>query len=195
MAGKLILLAGPSGSGKGTLMAHVRRTYPQFVYPTSWTTRQPREGEQSGLSKSGKTYKFVSVGEFIEAQKEGKFLESDHHFNNYYGTPAQEVLDALAAGQTVFQELEVYGVRQILEKVPRSQIGIIFITAGSWEELAQRIRAREAMSDDEFEKRKVRYNEEMEFSTQADCVLVNREGKLEETIQKFDEALGKILAA
>lgn len=194
MSGKLVLLAGPSGSGKGTLLVHVRATYPHLFYPTSWTTRAPREGEVEGKAQSGKTYRFVTVEEFKKAIDEGMFLEWDHHFNNYYGTPAQEVTAALAAGRVVFHELEVRGVKQLLEKIPREQVKVIFITAGSWDDMARRIRARQEISDEEFETRRVKYEDEMLFASEADYVLVNEDGKLEDTQKKFDESMKEILA-
>ena len=196
MSGTLILLVGPSGSGKGTLMSYIRAHYAGLVYPTSWTTRAPRAGESDGVySAAGKVYHFVSEEEFVAAKEKGEFLEWDHHFNNYYGTPAQEVKSGLAAGHVVFQELEVRGVKQLLEKLPREQIKIIFVTAGSWGELSRRILSREAVSDDELEKRRVRYEEEVLFASQADFVVINEEGKLEQTQHKLDEIMKEILAA
>ncbi|MDZ4226404.1 MAG: guanylate kinase [Patescibacteria group bacterium] len=193
MKGKLVLLMGPSGSGKGALLSHARSMFPDLVYPTSWTTRLPREGEQDSKSASGKAYHFVSTEEFVNAKDQGVFLEWDHHFDNYYGTPAQEVRDALAAGRTVLQELEVQGVKQLLEKVPRDQTKIIFVMAGSWEDLSRRIRGRQSISEDELEKRHLRYEDEVRFMDKADYILKNEFGKLEETKQKFAELIRTII--
>lgn len=196
MSGTLILLVGPSGSGKGTLMSYIRAHYAGLVYPTSWTTRAPRAGESDGVySGAGKVYHFVSEEEFVAAKEHGEFLEWDHHFNNYYGTPAKEVHEGLAAGHVVFQELEVHGVKQLLEKLPRAQIKIIFVTAGSWSELSRRILSREVVSNDELEKRRLRYEEEVLFAEEADFVLLNEDGKLEQTQHKLDEIMREIMAA
>lgn len=187
MQGKLILLVGPSGSGKGTLFSFVRESFPNFVYPTSWTTRAPRTQE------SGKPYHFVTEAAFLEAQRQGDFLETDYHFNNHYGTPSREVHEALAEGQTVFHELDVRGVRQLLEKLPREQVKIIFVTAGTWDELTRRIEGRETVAADELEKRRLHYEEEMAFADQADFVLRNEQGKLEEAKKDLSKILESIL--
>jgi guanylate kinase len=192
--GTLVLLGGPSGSGKGTLMSYLRAAHPNFFYPTSWTTRAPREGEQEGKSASGKAYHFVTVEKFKEGIERGEFLEWDHHFNNYYGTPAREVQDALADGQVVLQELEVQGMIQLLDKLPRDRVKIIFVTAGAWENLERRVLAREHMGPNELEKRRLRYAEEIVFAEKADFVLVNEDGKLEETQKQLDGIIKKILA-
>lgn len=193
--GTLVLLGGPSGSGKGTLMAYVRAHYPDFFYPTSWVTRAPREGEQEGKSASGKAYHFVTVEEFKKGMEDGAFLEWDFHFNNYYGTPAKEVQDALAAGKVVFQELEVQGMKQLLKKLPREQIKIIFVTAGSWANLERRILARQEIAADELETRRIRYEDEMLFAKDADYVLVNEDGKLEDTQKHLDAIVAEIISA
>ncbi|MBX4192268.1 hypothetical protein KW798_02160 [Candidatus Parcubacteria bacterium] len=187
MQGKLILLVGPSGSGKGTLFSFVKEKYSEFVYPTSWTTRAPRAKE------SGKTYNFVSEAEFLTAKEGDAFLETDHHYNNYYGTPAREIQEALTAGKIVFHELEINGVKQLLQKLPREQVKIIFVTAGEWSELAKRIAEREPVAPDELEKRRLHYEEEMTFLPQADFVLRNEQGKLEETKQELSTILDSIV--
>ncbi len=187
MQGKLLLLVGPSGSGKGSLFAYVKEKYPTFSYPVSWTTRAPRAQE------SGKPYNFVTQESFLSAMEKGEFLETDHHFNNYYGTPAKEVANALAEGHTVFHELEVHGVRQILGKLPREQVKIIFVSAGEWDELARRITLREAVAEDELEKRRVRYEEEMQFAAEADFVLRNEQGKLEESKEELSKFIDSVV--
>jgi guanylate kinase len=195
MKGTLVLLLGPSGSGKGTLLSYVRAAFPQFIYPTSWTTRAPRAGEKDGITaNNGKAYHFVSVEEFLRAKDAGFFLEWDRHFNNYYGTPAKEVVDSLEKGSIVFQEIEINGTRQVLSKLPRGNIKIVFITAGSWENLAHRIEGRETIERSELEKRRAAYEEEMAFSSQADFVLLNENGKLGETQRRLGEIVQNILS-
>lgn len=185
---------GPSGSGKGTLLSDIRLAFPELAQPTSWTTRLPREGERDGeQSTSGKKYHFVSTEEFLKAIERGFFLEWDQHFNNYYGTPAGEVTEALAQGKTVLHELEINGVKQLLTKLPRAQVKIIFVTAGSWDELVQRVFSREAIAPDELEKRRQHYEEEVQFADNADYVLENKSGQLEETKQKFAELIRTII--
>jgi guanylate kinase len=157
--------------------------------------RASRGGEDGITAHNGKAYHFVSKEEFLRAKDAGFFLEWDEHFNNFYGTPAQEVMEALEKGNIVFQEIEINGTRQILSKLPRENIKIIFVTAGSWEHLVHRIEGREAIEPNELEKRRVAYEEEMSFSSEADFVLLNEDGKLAETQTKLDEIIRNILAA
>jgi guanylate kinase len=192
--GKIILLSGPSGSGKGTLMTFVREKYPEFIFPTTWTTRAPRPGELDGTSGSGKKYHFVSVDDFKKAIEENKFLEWDHHFDNYYGTPLPEVETALAEGHTVFQELDVHGAAQIRKRLPDETIKSIFVTVHSEDDLERRILERQPdITKEELALRKERYIQELEYKGQADYVLINEYGKLSETEAEFGRILGEIL--
>lgn len=179
--GKLILVMGPSGSGKGSLLAFLRSRYTDIVFPTTWTTRPPREGERDNEpnTASGKTYHFVSREVFTDALKAGAFLESAEYGGNWYGTPKAEVMDALGAGKTVLQELEIQGVRQIKAALSDTAPAVIFIDAGSWDNLKRRILSRGPMEDEELEKRRKRYEEEIASKPEADFMVENREGALE----------------
>jgi len=190
--GKIILLSGPSGSGKGTLMSFVREQHPEFVFPTTWTTRAPRPGELEGTA--GKKYHFVSVEDFKKGIEENRFLEWDHHFDNYYGTPLQEVENALAEGHTVFQELDVHGAENIRHRLSGETIKSIFVTVHSVEDLERRILERQPdMAQEELAVRKERYMQELKHKDQADYVLVNEYGQLPKTEQEFDRILKEIL--
>src|SRR3989344_3740507 len=105
MQGKFILVIGPSGSGKGTLINHARSLFPQIAYPKSCTTRSPRGGD------SDKNYLFLSHEDFSEKIKDGEFLEWAEYGGNYYGTLKSEVTRLLEQGRVVLKELEVQGVR------------------------------------------------------------------------------------
>ena len=175
-------------------MAFVREQYPDFVFPTTWTTRAPRPGEREGTSASGKIYHFVSVDEFKQAIEENKFLEWDHHFDNYYGTPLPEVEAALAEGCTVFQELDVHGAENIQKRLSGETIKSIFVTVHSVEDLERRILERQPdITQEELAVRKERYLKELQYKDQADYVLVNEYGKLPETEQEFARILREIL--
>ena len=145
MKGKLILVIGPTGSGKGTLLAHIRTTLPGLVFPISCTTRAMRPGEASG-----QTYYFVTPEEFENRVAAGEFLEWAEYGHNRYGTLKSEILPAVAAGKTVIREIEVQGARQIQQILPAQDLRIIYIDAGSWDELERRIRARAPMAQPEI---------------------------------------------
>ncbi|OGG47982.1 hypothetical protein A3D66_02820 [Candidatus Kaiserbacteria bacterium RIFCSPHIGHO2_02_FULL_50_9] len=190
--GKLILIFGPSGSGKGILVAHVRATFPQLIFPTSWTTRPPRPGEESGESQSGKKYRFVSKNEFTKHAAEEGFLEWAEYSGHYYGTPKDEVEEAIQRGHTVLQELEIQGIRQLREHFSGSLV-TIFIDAGSWDELKRRILLRAPMTPEELEARRRRYEQEIAFKHEANYVVENREGRLEEAKRALVDTIQSIL--
>jgi guanylate kinase len=105
-------------------------------------------------------YKFLSEEEFKQWIDEGKFLEWAEYSGNYYGTLRAEVEAALAEGKTLLKEMEVQGVRQIRETLPKEQLLTVFISAGSWDALEARIRARAPISDEEVALRRKRYDYE-----------------------------------
>lgn len=189
MAGKFILVIGPSGSGKGTLINHVRPLFSEVAYPKSMTTRARRGGE------SDKNYVFLSHDDFSKKIKNGELLEWAEYGGNYYGTPVEGVVPLLEAGQTVLKELEVQGVRQIRQKIPKEQLVVIFVNAGGWAEMEARIRARADMPEAELEKRRVRYEDELAFlaNEKPDYVIPNPTGKVEEAKKRFEEVIRSLI--
>lgn len=173
--GKLILIVGPTGSGKGTLVAYLRELHPELVESISCTTRAMRPGEVEG-----REYHFVGVDEFKKRIDEGYFLEWAQYGGNYYGSPKKEVMEHLEKGRSILIDIEVQGARQIKALLPKDQLLSIFIDAGAWEILEHRIKARAPITEEEIEKRKSRYEDEMTFRDQADYVVANPEGKVEQ---------------
>ncbi|MES2014584.1 MAG: guanylate kinase [Patescibacteria group bacterium] len=189
MKGKFVLVIGPSGSGKGTLINHIRPLFPALVYPKSSTTRTMRAGE-----KHGEHYYFLSREEFQMRIDNGNFLEWAEYGGNYYGTLTSEVMPLLDAGKTALKELEVQGARQIREKIPRDELVIIFVNAGSWNEMEARIRARAPISETELEKRKERYQDEMNFMPEADFIIENHAGEVESAKTQLEKVVRSLIA-
>ena len=187
MAGKLILIVGPTGSGKGSLEAHVHTVMPDIYWSISCTTRTPRPGETDG-----DRYFFVSKEEFKTREQAGEFLEWAQYGGNYYGTLKSQVLPMLAEGKTVMREVEVQGARQIAQVVLKGQLRIIFIDAGSWESLERRVLARASMGEAELLARRKRFEDEMSFMLQADVVVKNPDGGLEQAKKDFIAAVQKL---
>lgn len=186
MTGTLILVSGPSGSGKGTLIANLKKTHPSLTYPVSATTRAPRPGEVAGQN-----YYFLSSAEFDQKIADGAFLEWAEFGGNRYGTLVSEILPALEAGKTVVREVEIQGVESILLKLPRKNVTLIFIGVTDWEVLKARIIQRAPISEAELSLRKERFIEEMHFMKNAD-VVVSNDGPIDDTIKAFETAIDAI---
>lgn len=187
--GTLILVIGPTGSGKSMLMRHAIEAHPELELPYSYTTRAKREG-----IVENDHYRFVSREEFEARIERGEFLEWAEYGGNYYGTLKGEVLDALASGKVLLKEMEVQGARQVRAVLPPEQLVTVFIDAGSWEELERRVRARAPMTEEELAKRKHRHEDEMTFKPEADIVVENHPGKAEEAKAAFSAVVERALS-
>ncbi len=187
MHGKLILVIGPTGSGKSALLSHLQAAEPDIIFPISCTTRAPRPGE-----KEGEKYFFISKEEFERRETAGEFLEWASYGGNYYGTLKSEIIPKLEAGRLVVREVEVQGARQIQKILPKEQLALIFIDAGSWESLERRILARAPMTDVELLARRKRYEDELSFKAEADRVIENPDGGLEQAKKDFVAAIREL---
>lgn len=185
--GKFIVVFGPTGVGKGTLVSYIKDQFPQILTPKTVATRPMRPGESEG-----NPYNFVSVEEFNERASRGDFIEWAEYSGNYYGTPLAPIKEGIQNGDLILKELEVQGVRQLLEKLPREDLFIVYVDGGSWEDLERRIRARAPIEDTEVALRKERFDDEQSSRSLADAVIYNKDGELENakaTFRKIVETL------
>ena len=183
--GKLILLLGPSGSGKGSILKALRKGHPDYVFPLSCTTREPRPGEVDG-----EVYHFVDKDEFMKKIDAGDFLEwAVVHGENYYGTLKDSILGPMGEGKTVIREVDVQGLRSIRDRLPAEQLRSVFLTVDSWETLKARILRRSELPEDEIARRHESFLVEMKWAEECDVVIENKEGQLEETISQVEEAI------
>jgi guanylate kinase len=149
LKGKLFIISGPSGVGKGTVISELKKAYPGFVFPISHTTREIRPGE-----KDGETYHYITKDEFKKGIEQGEFLEwAQVHQQNYYGTLKKPIMDALADGRIIVREVDVQGFHSIKAVVPAENLVTIFIKAKSKEELIARITRRGKLPEDEMKRR------------------------------------------
>ncbi|AFZ56154.1 guanylate kinase [Anabaena cylindrica FACHB-243] len=174
--GKLIVLTGPSGVGKGTLMRSLLQRHPEFYYSVSATTRSPRPGETNG-----KNYYFISRKEFEQLVAQGEFLEWAEFAGNYYGTPREAVLNHIQSGKLVVLEIELEGARQIRNSFPSALS--IFILPPSFSELEKRIRGRGQDSQEAIARRLRRAEEEINAANEFDTQIINDD---------FDTAVNQI---
>lgn len=188
--GRLVLVVGPSGSGKSELLKALHAAHPEYIYPVSATTRPPRPGEVSGQK-----YYFLSDDDFDKGIADGSFLEWAPFGGYRYATMRSEIIPALKEGKSVVREVEMQGAKSIMKCIPATNLKIVFINGGSWDVLEKRITARAPMPAHELAKRKERFEEEMTFSSSAHVVVVNEEGKLDETKKHFIKEVEGLITA
>lgn len=162
----LTVLSGPSGVGKGTVVAKVRELYPQIWVSVSCTTRAMRPGERDGVE-----YRFVSCEQFAGLVEAGQLLEHAEFAGNCYGTPRAAVEEHLAAGTPALLEIELQGARQIRQQMPDAFL--VFLAAPSWEELERRLAGRGTEPPDVVAARLDRARVEMAAESEFDAVVVN----------------------
>ena len=164
---RLIVISGPSGAGKGTLIARVLPLFGDLVVSVSATTRLRRAGE-----REGREYFFMSREDFVRRVEEGAFLEWAEYGGNLYGTPAAAVEAYLASGRDVILEIELQGARQVKERV--NDALLVFIAPPDLGELEQRLRRRNTESQDAIARRMEHAREEMD-ELARDMVRKSRE--------------------
>jgi guanylate kinase len=165
-AGRLVIVSGPSGAGKGTLVDRLVARVPGVCVSVSATTRTPRPGEVDGVD-----YHFVSAAEFERQIARGEFLEWAEVHGNRYGTLHSSVEEQIARGCIVVLEIDPQGARQVKELVPDAVL--IFIVAPSLEELERRIRRRGAETDEQVRIRLETAMREMQLVSTYDFVVQN----------------------
>lgn len=164
---KLLVIAGPTAVGKGTIARRILETNSDIVLSVSATTRQPRKGEIDGES-----YFFLSDDEFDRLIEAGEMLEfAVVHGAHRYGTPRQPVLAAIEAGKNVLLEIDIQGARQVKEQMPEAIT--VFIAPPSWDELVRRLEGRGTEDAGEMQRRLATARIELQAQDQFDQVVVN----------------------
>ncbi|WP_407554165.1 guanylate kinase [Streptomyces sp. Pv4-95] len=163
---RLTVLSGPSGVGKSTVVAHLRKVHPEVWLSVSATTRKPRPGERHGIH-----YFFVEDEEFDKLIANGELLEWAEFAGNRYGTPRQAVLDHLEAGEPVLLEIDLQGARQVRESMPEAEL--VFLAPPSWDELVRRLTGRGTEAPEVIERRLAAARVELAAEKEFDVTLVN----------------------
>jgi guanylate kinase len=174
------VLSGPSGVGKGSVIAAVRRTHPEVWLSVSVTTRPPRPGETDGVE-----YHFVDQAEYDRMVEAGELLEHAVYAGNAYGTPKQPVLDTIAAGRPALLEIELQGARQVKAAMPEAHL--VFLAPPSFDELFRRLTGRGTEDPERVRRRLDLARVELAAEDEFEAVVVN------DDVERAAEALVALL--
>ena len=175
--GKLLVLSGPSGVGKGTVLGELMKRRTDMCFSVSATTRAPREGEVDGVS-----YFFVSKERFEEMIQQGELLEYAQFVNNSYGTPRAYVDQKLEQGMNVILDIEVQGARNIVNMIPDAVS--VYVIPPSYEELERRLRGRGTETEEQIQGRLQTAIEEAKQADFYRYIIVN--DNLETAVNELD---------
>ncbi len=180
--GLLIVVSGPSGTGKGTVCGELLDSMPELAYSISATTRAPRAGEVDG-----KNYYFLTKERFEELISEGGFLEYANVYGNYYGTPLVKIQERLAEGNDILLEIDTQGALEVMKKCPDGLF--IFLLPPSLGELERRIRGRGSETEESLKKRLGNAKAEIAIGEKYKYVVVN------DTVKKAVARIKSIIVA
>lgn len=169
--GRLIVLCGPAGVGKGTVLGRVREQHPQIWLSVSATTRQPRPGEVDGVN-----YFFMPEQEFLDKEAAGEFLETADVFGlAHYGTPVKPVVEHLEQNIPVILEIDIQGARSVKQRAGELGLDVVtvFIAPPSFEELERRLVGRGTETPEQQAKRLETAKIELAAEPEFDKVIVN----------------------
>jgi len=182
----LVIISGPSGVGKDTIIDALRRRRhdPEYHYVITCTTRARRPGEVDGVD-----YHFLDPETFATQRAAGEFLEANEVHGNWYGTPRRQVREALAAGRDAILKIDVQGAQVVKEKVPGALL--VFLIPPSLEDLFQRLRSRATETADELELRQRNAAIELARQEDYDYVVTNETGQVKRTAERIDEIIAE----
>ena len=175
-----MVISGPAGSGKGTVIKRLLEKTGGFEYSVSATTRSPRPGEVDGVN-----YFFLSREEFEKRIENDDMLEYANYCQNYYGTPKKEAFAVLESGKNLILEIEVKGAKQIKEKFPDAVT--VLVVPPSYRVLEARLRGRGTETDEVIVERLNTSRQELENFNKYDYVIVNEEGQIEKAVDSIIE--------
>ena len=166
--GLLVIVSGPSGAGKGTVLKQVFEKYPNLKLSISVTTRDPRVGEVDGIN-----YYFKTVEEYKEMLKKDEFLEHQEVYGNFYGTPKAKVFEQLDKGFDVVLEIDVKGALSVMQRYPEAIS--IFVSPQDRDTLASRLKGRGSERPEDLERRISEAAAEIQQANLYDYIVVNND--------------------
>lgn len=187
--GHVIVVMAPTGSGKGTLIREALKVFTELRQTISCTTRGIRPGEEDGVD-----YHFVTQAQFDSKKEAGEFIESAYFGAQQYGTLKSEILPQLEAGKVVITEIELQGVEQLKALIPAEHITVVYIEAGGWEVLKNRVIKRAPISEEELAHRHERYLVEVSSKSIANVVIHNTGEDFTTAKHDFCDLVKKIMS-
>ena len=178
--GILVVFSGPSGAGKGTVLAEYFKSNPDSVYSISATTRPPRPGEVDGVH-----YHFITREAFEELIRRDEVLEYTLYNGNYYGSPAGPIREELRQGRDVILEIEVKGALQVRARFPEALS--IFVMPPSFEELRRRLVGRGTETPEQIQARLLTARQEVAMAADYDYIIVN--DRVEDAALRLDHII------
>lgn len=177
--GKLFVISGPAGSGKGTVMNLLTQKSDNYALSVSLTSRPMLKGEKEGVN-----YYYVTREQFEEKIASGEVLEYTEYCGNYYGTPKAPAEKVIESGKHLLLEIEVDGAMQIKRAFPEAVLVMILPPSAKVQEYRLRTRGRD--SEESIQKRLLRTRDELEFADKYDFVLLNEDGLADDVAAAFD---------
>ncbi len=177
--GSLIVISGPAGSGKGTIVRLLLQDE-SYKVSISTTSRQPRADDTPGV-----TYNFVTREEFIEMITRGELAEFADYVGNFYGTPVKSIEELLHSGKNVILEIETQGALQIKSRFPEATL--IWLSPPDYQTLEARLRGRGTNTDEDIARRLAAAKRELQFLPYYDYIVINEKGMAEEAAERIRE--------
>lgn len=171
----LVVISGPSGVGKDTVLDHMKQRRLPFHFVVTATTRPQRPGEVEG-----EDYFFVEEEQFLDMIEKGDLIEHALVYNDHKGVPKQQVREAMESGQDVVMRVDVQGAKTIRTLAPKALL--IFLTPGDEEELSRRLRKRRTESEADLQLRLETAKEELEYLEIFDYVVLNADSQVEKAV-------------
>lgn len=175
--GSLIVISGPAGSGKGTIVKMLLKDE-NYTVSISTTSRQPRADDIPGV-----TYNFVDAENFMAMIARGELAEFAEYVGNFYGTPVKSIKNLLSSGKNVILEIETQGALQIKSRFPEALL--IWLSPPDYETLDSRLRGRGTNTEEDIEARLIAARRELQFLSYYDYIVINEKGKADEAAEKI----------